>query len=240
MSDEWYYKNSGNVEIGPISALELKQLAKNGTITGDTLIKKGDGNWLKGDLIKGLIKPITGSISKPNILLNSEQGTDYKENIDNHKKIKSKHNNQKQKNNISINKYIFFGCIFSLFFLAIILYTIFKLNKKNNDENDEKIAIKYITELKTKENEKQKEESNMKEAAINAKVIKSAAMAFKTNTGNWPSDLKELVPTYLEKQETLVDPWGQQFQFQPADSEKYSTCYVWTTRNGKPLGEAPR
>jgi len=86
----------------------------------------------------------------------------------------------------------------------------------------------------------QLEQSKEKAAAINAKTIKSAAMAFKTNTGNWPGNLQELVPTYLEKQETLVDPWGQQFQFQPVDSETNTTCYVWTTKNGKPLGEAPK
>ncbi len=86
----------------------------------------------------------------------------------------------------------------------------------------------------------QLELSKEKAAAINAKTIKSAATAFKTNTGNWPGSLQELVPTYLEKQETLVDPWGQQFQFQTVETENNHTCYVWTTKNGKPLGEAPK
>lgn len=50
------------------------------------------------------------------------------------------------------------------------------------------------------------EKSREKTAGINAKTIKSAAMSFKTDTGNWPASLNELVPQYLERPETLWTP----------------------------------
>ena len=40
----------------------------------------------------------------------------------------------------------------------------------------------------------QLETAKEKSAAINAKTIKNAATMFKTDTGNWPSSLGELVP----------------------------------------------
>jgi len=84
------------------------------------------------------------------------------------------------------------------------------------------------------------EKSREKTAGINAKTIKSAAMSFKTDTGNWPGSLNELVPKYLERPETLLDPWGNQYQFQASEDENNRTFFVWTTHNGKPLGDAPR
>jgi general secretion pathway protein G len=86
----------------------------------------------------------------------------------------------------------------------------------------------------------QLESSKDKAAGINATTIKKAIIMYKSDKGNWPGNLQELVPTYLEKQETLVDPWGQQFQFQTVETETNTTCYVWTTKNGKTLGEAPK
>lgn len=85
------------------------------------------------------------------------------------------------------------------------------------------------------------ERSKEKSAAINSTTIKTAVMSYKTNTGDWPGSLQELVPSYLEKAETLIDPWGQQFQFQVTEDENNRTCYVWTTtKAGKPLGNAPK
>ena len=86
----------------------------------------------------------------------------------------------------------------------------------------------------------QLETAKEKSAAINAKTIKNAATMFKTDTGNWPSSLGELVPKYLEKQDILNDPWGQAYQFQAHEDENNRTFYVWTTKGGKSLGEAPR
>jgi len=86
----------------------------------------------------------------------------------------------------------------------------------------------------------QLETAKEKSAAINAKTIKNAATMFKTDTGNWPTNLNELVPKYLEKPEILNDPWGQAFQFQAQEDENNRTFYVWTTKGGKSLGEAPR
>lgn len=86
----------------------------------------------------------------------------------------------------------------------------------------------------------QLESSKEKAAAVNATTIKKAVMMYKTDKGNWPGNLQELVPTYLEKQDILVDPWGQQFQFQTVETETNTTCFVWTTKNGKPLGDAPK
>ncbi len=77
-----------------------------------------------------------------------------------------------------------------------------------------------------------------KSAAITSITIKTALMTYKTNTGDWPGSLQELVPLYLEKPETLIDPWGQIFRFHVTGDEK--KCFVWTTSPaGKPLGSAP-
>ncbi len=85
------------------------------------------------------------------------------------------------------------------------------------------------------------ERSKEKTAAINSTTISTAAKSYKTNTGEWPGSLQELVPSYLEKPETLIDPWGQPFQFQVVEDENNRTCYVWTTtKAGKPLGNAPK
>lgn len=64
MPNEWYYKNNNNTEIGPISAVDLKNLAKEGIIIDETLVKKGNGSWVRGKMLKGLIPPIVNAHSK--------------------------------------------------------------------------------------------------------------------------------------------------------------------------------
>ena len=54
MADEWYYQNSVGREVGPITASQLKQMANKGTVEGETLIKKGEGSWVKARKARGL------------------------------------------------------------------------------------------------------------------------------------------------------------------------------------------
>lgn len=84
------------------------------------------------------------------------------------------------------------------------------------------------------------ERAKERTATVNAKTIKGAAQSYKVDNGSWPGSLHELVPKYLEKQETLRDPWGNEYQFQAHEDENNRTFYVWTMHNGKQLGDAPR
>ena len=43
MTAEWYY------QVGPVTASQLKQLANNGMVERETLIKKGEGVWGKAN-----------------------------------------------------------------------------------------------------------------------------------------------------------------------------------------------
>ena len=48
MTAEWFY------QVGPVTASQLKQLANNGMVERETLIKKGDGSWVKAIKVRGL------------------------------------------------------------------------------------------------------------------------------------------------------------------------------------------
>jgi hypothetical protein len=51
---EWYYQLARE-EIGPISASELRQLRKEGTLSRDSLVRKGkEGKWVLANNVKGL------------------------------------------------------------------------------------------------------------------------------------------------------------------------------------------
>ena len=51
---DWYYKLMGE-EHGPVSPHQLKQLARTGTITPDSLVRKGaHGDWVLADRVRGL------------------------------------------------------------------------------------------------------------------------------------------------------------------------------------------
>ena len=54
MTAEWYYQNASGREVGPITASQLKQMANKGTVEGETLIKKGEGSWVKARKARGL------------------------------------------------------------------------------------------------------------------------------------------------------------------------------------------
>ncbi len=54
MAVQWYYQKLGQ-EIGPISASELKQLATNGQLRVDDLVRKeGLDKWFRADKVQGL------------------------------------------------------------------------------------------------------------------------------------------------------------------------------------------
>lgn len=54
--DEWYYKVMGQ-PIGPISAGQLKLLAHGGDVRPDTPVRKGNGDWVTADHVRGLFEP---------------------------------------------------------------------------------------------------------------------------------------------------------------------------------------
>ena len=60
MPIEWYVR-LGNVERGPVSSEMLKQLALQGKIRPEMLVRKGQsGNWLPASRWKGLLPvPVT-------------------------------------------------------------------------------------------------------------------------------------------------------------------------------------
>lgn len=58
MESAWYFKAMGET-VGPISTAELQERAANGSIVGDTLVRKGeDGKWVLASEIKGLIQAV--------------------------------------------------------------------------------------------------------------------------------------------------------------------------------------
>jgi hypothetical protein len=55
MAREWYYQLMGTV-VGPLSADELRQHARDGQIGQDTLVRKGaEGSWVLADKVRGLL-----------------------------------------------------------------------------------------------------------------------------------------------------------------------------------------
>lgn len=54
MAAEWFYQLMGS-QLGPVSGAELLALAQRGTITHDTLVRKGaNGNWVSAQQVQGL------------------------------------------------------------------------------------------------------------------------------------------------------------------------------------------
>ena len=54
MTSEWYYQNASGRQVGPVTASQLKQMANKGTVEGETLVKKGEGSWVKAIKVRGL------------------------------------------------------------------------------------------------------------------------------------------------------------------------------------------
>ncbi len=108
----WYYKNPNSQEIGPITALDLKQLAQKGVIQGETLVKMGDGNWVKALSMPGLplsmSKPVPKIEAVPpplSIPTDRHEEEDEEENEEYQKPKKTKKNKSSKKN----TKKAFFG-----------------------------------------------------------------------------------------------------------------------------------
>lgn len=56
MATEWFYQVMGEV-VGPVSASQLKRLARSGDISLESLVKKeADGDWVYADRFKGLFE----------------------------------------------------------------------------------------------------------------------------------------------------------------------------------------
>ena len=72
MASEWFYQVMGD-EVGPISIAELRDLAKRGVISSDTLVKEApDGGWILAERMQGLFpepnvssRPTTVAVSAP-------------------------------------------------------------------------------------------------------------------------------------------------------------------------------
>jgi len=58
MPAQWFYQMMGQV-VGPVSADDLRKLARERTILRDTLIRKGeDGIWVTADKVRGLLDSV--------------------------------------------------------------------------------------------------------------------------------------------------------------------------------------
>jgi hypothetical protein len=65
---EWYVR-VGDTEHGPISSETLKQLALQGKVTPDSLVKKGtSGSWVLASAVKGLFATTATNATPPPIL----------------------------------------------------------------------------------------------------------------------------------------------------------------------------
>ena len=54
MASQWFYQVMGD-EVGPVSAADLRNLAQNGTVARDTLVRKApDGAWVLAERVQGL------------------------------------------------------------------------------------------------------------------------------------------------------------------------------------------
>lgn len=68
MAGQWYVKIMGSV-VGPLEAADLQQMAKQGRITPDDPVRKGDGPWRQAHQVRGLFDaaPATPGTAKPPI-----------------------------------------------------------------------------------------------------------------------------------------------------------------------------
>jgi hypothetical protein len=48
MASEWFYQVMGE-QVGPVSSTELRNLAQQGTVLRDTLVKNAPKEWLKNN-----------------------------------------------------------------------------------------------------------------------------------------------------------------------------------------------
>ncbi len=55
MATPWYYQNSLGEEFGPVTPSNLKNLALQGIIMEDTMVKSGNSRWVKANSITGLV-----------------------------------------------------------------------------------------------------------------------------------------------------------------------------------------
>ena len=54
MASEWFYQVMGN-QVGPVSSVELRNLAQRGAISRDTLVRKAPGSaWVLAERVQGL------------------------------------------------------------------------------------------------------------------------------------------------------------------------------------------
>ena len=57
MAAVWYWKTEGKEVRGPITASELKQLARLGTLLERSPVRKGaDGQWVTASKVQGLFQ----------------------------------------------------------------------------------------------------------------------------------------------------------------------------------------
>ncbi len=68
MTSEWYVKIGGK-EYGPLSSVQLKQLAEQGQIDQNNQVRRGkDGQWVSSIRVSGLFKTLPSSEIKPSVL----------------------------------------------------------------------------------------------------------------------------------------------------------------------------
>jgi hypothetical protein len=57
MVKQWYFQVMGDI-VGPLSAAELREKAASGDIDRDTLIRKGEGDWVRAERVRGLFTQV--------------------------------------------------------------------------------------------------------------------------------------------------------------------------------------
>ncbi len=73
------------------------------------------------------------------------------------------------------------------------------------------------------------ERAKVDTAKMTASTIKKALLDHKIRNGEWPGSLGELVNDGTLRPENLLDPWKQQYQFQPDATGLDDRVQVYTT-----------
>ena len=57
------------------------------------------------------------------------------------------------------------------------------------------------------------EEAKRQATLVNVKLLKDQVLIYKMRKGEYPADLKDLIPDYIEDETTMKDGWGHEFYY---------------------------
>jgi hypothetical protein len=76
---EWFYQVMGE-EVGPVSGLDLRDLAQRGIIDRSTLVRKApDGDWVLADRVQGLFSLPAAPMPPPPATISKDEPPDFQE-----------------------------------------------------------------------------------------------------------------------------------------------------------------